>query len=208
MSIFISSIFLGLSISAPMGPINALQWEKGIRQGFIHSWLIGIGAMTADALFMLLIFLGIMQVAEIPLIKLFLWLFGFFVLCYTGIESIVNANTFDNEQRSVIEEKKRKSFRIGFLIALSNPLNILFWLGIYGSLLVQAPTKANHFLFTATIGIFVGIIVWDVVMAWLATVLGKKANPFFLRITTIASGIVLIGFGAYFGVQAYLFIVS
>ena len=32
--IFLSYVFLGLSLSAPMGFINAAQLEKGIRSGF------------------------------------------------------------------------------------------------------------------------------------------------------------------------------
>ena len=40
MGIFLSYVFLGLSLSAPMGPINAAQLEKGIRSGFsrLDSW--------------------------------------------------------------------------------------------------------------------------------------------------------------------------
>lgn len=43
MGIFLSYVFLGLSLSAPMGPINAAQLEKGIRSGFFHAWILGIG---------------------------------------------------------------------------------------------------------------------------------------------------------------------
>lgn len=34
MSIFLSYVFLGLSLAAPIGPINAAQLDKGIKMGF------------------------------------------------------------------------------------------------------------------------------------------------------------------------------
>ncbi len=89
MAIFFSYILLGLSLSAPVGPINAAQLDKGIRFGFMNAWLVGIGGMIADALFMLLIYYGVAQFLDTPLIKTFLWLFGFFVLCYTGVATQV-----------------------------------------------------------------------------------------------------------------------
>ncbi len=53
MSIFISYLFLGLSLSAPIGPINAAQLDRGIKKRlFLQAWLVGVGAMTADALYM------------------------------------------------------------------------------------------------------------------------------------------------------------
>ena len=46
MNTFLSFILLGLSLSAPVGPINAAQLNKGIHNGFLHAWLIGLGAMV------------------------------------------------------------------------------------------------------------------------------------------------------------------
>jgi len=51
-------IFLGLSLSAPIGPINAAQLDAGIKKGFWHSWLIGLGAMTADIVYMLMVYMA------------------------------------------------------------------------------------------------------------------------------------------------------
>lgn len=37
MGIFFSCVFLGLSLAAPIGPVNAAQMDKGIKHGFIMS---------------------------------------------------------------------------------------------------------------------------------------------------------------------------
>jgi L-lysine exporter family protein LysE/ArgO len=203
MSIFISYIFLGLSLSAPMGPINAAQLDRGIRFGFMNAWLVGFGAMVADGVFMMLIYFGLAQVIETPFMKTFLWLFGFFVLTYTGIENIVKANSIGVKQISTRNESNRKSFRTGFFIAISNPLNILFWLGIYGSILAQTSSMVDgKQLLLYSTGIFLGITLWDLTMASAAAGARAWVNPSVLKRISILSGITLIGFGFYFGIQA------
>ncbi|KRF43481.1 hypothetical protein ASG93_00710 [Paenibacillus sp. Soil787] len=57
----LSFFLLGLSLSAPIGPINAAMLDKGIKQGFLHAWVVGIGAMIADALLMILIYFGLVH---------------------------------------------------------------------------------------------------------------------------------------------------
>jgi L-lysine exporter family protein LysE/ArgO len=203
MSIFISYIILGLSLSAPMGPINAAQLDKGIRFGFFHAWLVGVGGMVADGIFMLLIYFGVSQFIDAPVIKLSLWVFGFFVLTYTGIEGILKSGSITKTSHQNPHETKGKAFRTGFFMAISNPLSILFWLGIYGSMLAQASGsyEAGQ-LFLYSMGIFLGITLWDLTMAGVATGARKLVSPVVLRVISIISGLILMGFGIYFGVQA------
>ena len=203
MSIFISYIVLGLSLSAPMGPINAAQLDKGIRFGFLHAWLVGVGGMVADAIFMLLIYFGIAQFIDIPIIKLFLWIFGFFILTYTGIESLLKSGDLEAYAGKNQSETKGKAFRTGFFMAISNPMSILFWLGIYGSILAKTSSSYESWqVLVYSMGIFLGITIWDVTMAGIATGARKLVSPGILRFISIVSGIVLMGFGIYFGVEA------
>jgi L-lysine exporter family protein LysE/ArgO len=203
MSIFISYIVLGLSLSAPMGPINAAQLDKGIRFGFLHAWLVGVGGMVADGVFMLLIYFGVAQFIDIPIIKLFLWMFGFFILTYTGIESLQKSGNLTTDSGGNQSETKGKAFRLGFFMAISNPMSILFWLGIYGSILAKTSSSYESWqVLVYSMGIFLGITIWDVTMAGVATGARKLVSPGILRFISIVSGIILMGFGIYFGVEA------
>ncbi|RDI41896.1 LysE family transporter [Falsibacillus pallidus] len=202
--LFLSYIFLGLSLSAPIGPINAAQMDKGIKYGFMHAWLVGFGAMAADLVFMMLIFFGGAQFLDMPFLKTLLWSFGCFVLIYTGAESILSAGKAAKKE-DMKTESKGKSFMAGFMMALSNPLNILFWFGIYGSVLAKTAEasldKKDVFLNSA--GIFVGIFLWDLLMALIAGMFKQTMAPKLLKIISQIAGAVLIGFGLYFGWQAY-----
>lgn len=202
MSIFFSYIFLGLSLSAPIGPINAAQLDKGIKHGFLSAWLVGIGAMVADMGFMLLIYFGLAQFIMIPIVKTFIWFFGAFVLVYTGVESIKSADATSSEEDSQ-RATSSKSFFTGFFMALSNPLNILFWLGIYGSILAKTMDQYGQSqLFIYSSGIFLGILCWDFIMALVASSLKKLRKPKILTYISVIAGLVLIGFGIYFFIQA------
>ncbi|MGM7724421.1 LysE family transporter [Metabacillus sp. Hm71] len=204
MNVIISYIFLGLSLAAPIGPVNAAQIDKGIKGGFINAWLVGLGATMADLAYMLVVYLGLVHFLDIPIMKAFLWLFGFFVLVYTGIESLFGASkiTIHNQRTNVTYSK---SFFSGFFMSLANPLTIMFWLGIYGSVLANAAASySTNQLIIYSSAIISGLLLWDFTMACVASTFRRFLTNQLLIVISIISGISLIGFGLYFGYQAFI----
>lgn len=202
MGIFLSYVFLGLSLSAPMGPINAAQLEKGIRSGFfmLDPWYRSLTCRCY--LHGTYLFRG-NSFPRKDIIKLFLWSFGAFVLIYTGIESLKNANQISiSNTRN--DDSIIKSFFSGFFMSLSNPLTILFWLGIFGSILAKAASSYNkEQLLLYSFGIILGIFIWDITMASTSSIFRKILNARILSLITVVSGISLIIYGLYFGFQTY-----
>jgi len=184
--------------------VNAAQLDKGIRGGFLHAWFVGLGALSADLMYMLLVYFGVVHFLNTSFMKSFLWLFGFFVLTYIGIDSLKQAGKIpDGGMRG--SEPLRKSFLSGFFMSISNPLSILFWLGIYGSVLAQAAAHMRtQDLIINSSAIIVGLLVWDFTMAGFASVFRKLLTDRVLMLISILSGLSLIGFGLYFGYQAFL----
>lgn len=206
LGIFFSYVFLGLSLAAPLGPINAAQINQGIKNGFLHSWFLAIGSLFAELLFILAVFFGVVHFLETPLMKTFLWSFGTFVLGYTGIESLKSSHklTTDNHRS---KDSLLKVFTTGVLISISNPLSILFWLGIYGSVLANTIHKydTSH-LFLYTAAIVIGLVVWDIFMACVSSSFRHLLNQTTIKWISMITGISLIGFAVYFGYQAYFLI--
>ncbi|MDP4083135.1 MAG: LysE family transporter [Bacillota bacterium] len=202
MNTFFSYILLGLSLAAPIGPINAAQIDRGIKNGFLHSWLVGVGAVIADGIYMLVVYIGTVQFLQTEIIKTFLWSFGSFVLIYTGVESMLSAGKINLEQYRK-KDSPLKSFFSGFLMSISNPLTILFWLGIYGSILAKtATTYESAQLIINSCAIFIGLMLWDIMMAGVSSNFRKFLTSGILVYISLFSGLSLIGFGIYFGVQA------
>jgi threonine/homoserine/homoserine lactone efflux protein len=202
LGVFFSFVLLGLSLAAPIGPINAAQLDKGIKKGFWHAWVFGWGAILADFVFIALVFFGVVHFLDNSFMKTFLWLFGFFVLTYTGIESLLSAGKIEVNARKA-KDSLFSSFLTGFIMSLSNPLSILFWLGIYGSILANSASKydMDHLLLYSS-GILIGLLTWDFVMAIIASTFRRFLSKPILMGISIISGISLIGIGLYFAIQA------
>ncbi|PYI52077.1 LysE family transporter [Paenibacillus flagellatus] len=204
MSVFWSYLLLGLSLAAPIGPINAAQIRTGIRSGFVQAWLVGLGAMAADVLYMLLVYMGVVHFIDIAFMKTFLWLFGCFVLVYTGVETLVAAGRLHEGDGTRSDGTSLRSFSSGFVLSATNPLTVLFWLGIYGSVLAEsAASLVPGKLLLYSLAIVLGILLWDLFMAGTASGFRRLLSPRFLTIVSIVSGLSLLVFGAYFGLEAF-----
>lgn len=203
-TVLFSYIFLGLTLAAPIGPVNSARLDKGIKNGFWHAWIVGFGSMLADGFFMLVVYLGLVKFLDIPIVQIFLWLFGGFILLYSGIESILKANIISlNYSRQ--KESLFKCFLTGFIMSITSPLSILFWLGIYGSVLAKtATTYGSTLLLIYSSMIFLGLTLWDVFVAFLTTGLRKYLNHKSLMAISIISGTSLVAFGLYFGYQGII----
>ena len=113
--ILFSYFLLGITLAAPIGPVNSARIDKGIKNGFFHAWVVGIGSMVADGIFMLLVYLGFVQFITIPYVQIFLWLFGGFVLIYTGIESIMKMQKISLDGYRT-KDSLTRSFLTGFIM--------------------------------------------------------------------------------------------
>ncbi|KGR79107.1 LysE family transporter [Ureibacillus sinduriensis] len=203
MSAFFGYVFLGISLAAPIGPVNAAQITKGIYGGFGHAWLVGLGAMLADAVYMAIVYLGVFHFLETPFMQTLLWSFGCFVLIYTGIDSIISAGK-EIKMNKLKGDSYKKSFFYGFLLSISNPLSMMFWLGIFGSVLAKTVSTYDlDHVILYSLAIFIGLFIWDVTMAFISSSFKKILTAKLLGVISAISGLSLIGFGVYFGVQAF-----
>lgn len=200
--LLISYIFLGLTLAAPIGPVNSARLDKGIKNGFWHAWMVGAGSMIADAAFMLLIYMGLVQFLNIPWVQIILWLVGGFTLTYTGIESILQMNKVKLHSAKNRKDSLFHCFMLGFVMSITSPMSIIFWLGIYGSILAKTAVSfgTSHLLIYSSM-IFIGLTLWDLLVAGLTTGMRRYLNQRSLSIISVVSGLSLVGFGVYFALQ-------
>ncbi|GGA30009.1 LysE family transporter [Paenibacillus physcomitrellae] len=201
-NVLLSYILLGLTLAAPIGPVNSARLDKGIKNGFFHAWVVGAGSMLADMIFMLLIYLGLVQFLNIMAVQISLWLFGGAVLIYSGFESGLRAKKVHLDMMRSSRDSLRSCFLLGFFMSITSPLSILFWLGIYGSVLARTAVShgTSHLLVYSSM-IFLGLALWDIFVAGLTTGLRRLLNDTSLMLISFLSGLSLVGFGVYFGLQ-------
>ena len=197
-------LFLGISLAAPIGPVKTVLLNTGIKRGFFHAWIFSLGALTTDIMYMTVVYFGIGQFIDSPLVKTILWSFGCFVLIYTGIENLLSLHKIEKNLKSSNYVRLRKSMLAGFLMSLLNPLTILFWLGIYGSILAKsAGVSSEYQILINSMAILVGIILVDLIMSFLSSGARKLLSNRLLKTISIVTSLSMIGFGIYFGIQAF-----
>jgi threonine/homoserine/homoserine lactone efflux protein len=196
------NIFLGISIAAPIGPASLAVIQNGLRRGFLRAFLTGLGVTVADATILLVIYFGLSGFVHLPLVKVLIWVFGAIVLFYLGSMSIREAQgKIDLETAKV--STTGNPLWVGFLVNISNPLAIVWWLGIFGSLLGSATgsaAKIDALLSSSTI--LIGILCWHCTTSLLTHWGRRFLNERTARVILVVAGVALILFGIRFAYNA------
>lgn len=199
-----SGIILGLSVAAPIGPVNIAVIRRGLVAGFFPAWMLGLGAAVADTFYVILVFLGLASVlTESILFRLALWIIGGVFLIYLGVTS-ARPPSIDTSI-STTSPKELHPFLTGLGMTLLNPMTIVSWLAIGGAFfstiaLVQRGVSGAVFV----AGIFAGSALWFSSIAAVLHFARRWVNDRALRIVSLIASLVLIAFGLGFVWQAVL----
>jgi threonine/homoserine/homoserine lactone efflux protein len=63
--LLLTGVAIGLSVTAPLGPVNILVIRNAIRRGFGVAFLVGLGAVAADAFYAVIAAYGVRSVAHV-----------------------------------------------------------------------------------------------------------------------------------------------
>lgn len=197
--LIIHLVVLGISLAAPIGPIKIEMIKRGIVGGFWASWLIGLGGVTGDLLFLVVIYLGAEHLFEHQFIVVSTYMLGGFFLIKLGLSSLSKKTSLKKDDMKTTLSSWHRTFCIGFLMALLNPLNIVFWFGVYGATLQELTQKVSSSLsFLYSLFVLVGIILWNLNVAFTVHFGRDLLTDKFLRIISVVAGLVLILYGVRF----------
>jgi threonine/homoserine/homoserine lactone efflux protein len=202
MNDILRNILLGISIAAPIGPSSLTVIQNGLRRGFMRAFLTGLGVTMADATILLVIYFGLSGFVHLPLVKVLIWTLGAIVLFYLGSMSIREARgKIDLEAAKV--STTGNPLWVGFLVNISNPIAIVWWIGIFGSLLGSAASRAakmDALLSSSTI--LIGILCWHSTTSLLTHWGRRFLNERTARVILVVAGVALILFGIRFAYNA------
>lgn len=202
---FFTYILLGLALTLPVGPVTIQMMKQGLSGGFWFAWLVGLGGMTVDLILIFLLYFGFSTfILELPYLQTGMWFVGFLFLLFLGIQSIRESTIkiTISEKTTLTRKSVTKAFGSGFIIALT-PGYLMFWIGILGTLLASSLSDAQgsaSFLFVAS-GIVTGILIHDLTFSWILSYGRRLLNQRAIQWLSIGAGVVLIGFGLYFGYE-------
>src|SRR6267143_6059963 len=120
---------IGLSLAAPPGPVNAIIASHTVTRSWRAGFLVGLGATTADTIFLVVAFLARTAVAGIEPYVPFIALLGAGVMVYFAWGSIRSWRRTEE----ILEPKPdehAKSYVTGLSVNLTSPYPILWWLTV------------------------------------------------------------------------------
>ena len=189
---FIKGLLVGLSISAPVGPMGLLCIRRTLAFGRPSGILTGLGVATADGTFSTLAAFGVATISQaLTEHGLLFRLFGATVLCLLGARIFFNAVQADTPERLLPAEKKFKMYLTALLLALSNPLGILFFTAVFaGSGLADTNGSLPAAVLLVT-GVASGSLLWWIFLSTVVSLLGRKLSPRVLSGINRASGLLI-----------------
>lgn len=194
-------------------PIGAVQVEVATRA--IHGHLkaalsVSLGSLTADLLYGVVAIFGLLPLLRKKAVMAYFWLFGGLVLVWLGYTVIRHGFDFVNLQKPPRRLRHRGiAFFTGLLLAISNPMMILWWL-LGERVLVElglvedfSGSTGITYLLTGCLGMITYPVLLAITLYWLKRFLSQRV---IMRIT-VASGVFLIGFSFYLvGKSIYMLI--
>lgn len=197
MSELLRNILLGLSLAAPIGPSGLAVIQTGLRHGFLRAFLTGLGVTLADTTYLLLVFFGLSGLITLPLVKVLIWAFGALVLIYLGVQSLRDAFRRLDLEKTVLPAG-RNPLLAGYLVNLSNPIAIVWWLGVFGSLLGTSAGGSRLSALLGSSSILIGILIWHASASLLAHFGKRLLGSKLVQIISGVAGLALVGFGLRF----------
>lgn len=192
--LFGQGMLIGLSISAPVGPIALLCIRRSLVKGTGYGFISGLGAATADTLYGAIAALGLTMVANLlTSFQTLLQLGGGVFLCGLGYHTYF---AHIPQQEASAESRGLFGAYISvMLLTLTNPLTLLAFVGIFAGLGI-GPDFGDY----VTAGVFVGGVfggsaIWWLLLSGLVGLFRTSFNQRQMILINKGSGIIIGCFG-------------
>ena len=202
-SILFNGFLLGWSVSWPPGPVNAEMIRRGLLPkadggGFWPAWIVGIGACLGDFVWAFGVSLGAGAALNSPLIRRILAIVSLGLLFFLAFVFARSAWRIWQTHRSQAElvpasAAKRGGFLLGFIMAVTSPWNLGFWLAVVGSQSIGG--GGIHRSLLIAVAVVLGALTWTLVLC-IAVKLGARifSRPEWQILTQALTAFVMLWF--------------
>ncbi len=201
--LLLSGIALGFTVAAPIGPVNVAVIRRGLASGFTPAWMLGLGAGIADAIFVILVFLGLAPILDHSFaFRVVLWGVGGAFLIYLGVSGMRVRQVLATSA-GASASRELHPFVAGFGITMLNPMTIVSWAAIGGAFFAMFAVDASILNGLTLAGsVFLGSVLWSGTVALTVHYARWLVNDRVLRVVSLVASLALVAFGLGFLVQA------
>ena len=181
---FFQGILLGLGVAVPFGPLNILILSYALKS-FKNAFATGLGAMSADILYLLLLLFGALRFLTNDLATKLIGAFGVAFLSYMAFSMLKSRPKALEFSDKTAHESIAKSFIKGFALNLCNPFVIGFW----ASVALIFSENSHPQIMVA--GLFVAIFAWVFSLSFFVAKFAHKFTAKIVRIINLASAAII-----------------
>jgi threonine/homoserine/homoserine lactone efflux protein len=194
-----SGLILGIIYVATPGPISIETLRQGIKGGFLTSLAVQAGSSIGLVLYALLALFGADWLLQELEWQLIVGVCGVLVLFYLGITTIRDGRTLASAMNQRVPERRsaRNAFRMGAVLSLANPLEIIFWLSLSSHVVHDPALNGPVFLSS----FFAGCVIASLVVVAFAGLWQARLPLKATLVLCWVCGLALIGFGLKLGVS-------
>jgi len=170
--------------------------RRGLSFGFWSSFSVRLGGALGNFICLLGVYYGLHALMQHVAVRLLLWVIGSALLIYIGVRSIYKGHK-GHILKVSREDQGKNGFFLGLGLALTSPIGILWWLGVFAAILSEGETSL-----LASSTLILGVLIWGAFLAALSSFGKRFMNDTRLKWVSILAGIVLLGYGIRFFIKA------
>lgn len=199
-------VLIGILVSAPLGPIGVLVIQRTLSKGRLAGLTTGLGASVSDIIYALISGMGLSFIVDfVSSNQNLLQIVGSVVIAILGVYLWKKNPLQDINTTNVSNTSHATYFATGFLLTLSNPLIIFFYLALFARTNFLINADSWTFYAAGYAAIALGALIWWFFITWIM----NKARSHFKRSLFLVNKIIgLVMFalsivGFVLGVSAY-----
>lgn len=190
LALVITACVLGFLYSAAPGAVNTEALRRGLKRGFMASFLVQIGAFFGDLVWAAVGLTGVALVFHVLAVQIVLGIAGAAFLLRMAWLAFLDAR----KPLHVSADESRKGhqdFVTGAIFSLANPFGIAFWGGIGGGFASHiAGMPLTDKLMFLLLGFSVGAFAWclgiSALVAWSRSFIGEKLLCGIFTVSSVA----------------------
>lgn len=197
--IVLAGVIIGILISAPVGPVNAICIQRAATRGFGAGMLSGMGSVTGDGIFAAIAAFGVTTITQMIsgyasalhfVGGVFLFVFGLKLIFWPARKIVERAVPPFAEHAGL--------FGTTFALTMTNPATLFGTIALFGGAGALLPSFDNYsHTWLLVISVMAGSTLWWAALSALIATFRHKLSDRALQMINAGSGLVCLGFGLF-----------
>lgn len=191
----------GLTASIPLGPAGMESVKRSIDKGFLAGFLVSLGAILADYIYIFLIHFGLASILSLnkSVEGLFWIVSGIILFIFNRLSKVKEKSLTKNK----FEIDKVPGILNGFLITFLNPSTPSIWIALSGTIMKDWVDHGPKYYYIAISSMLTVTIMWFIGLNLLASrglkkvagekVTGGASNLIYYVLYLLSIGFVIAG---------------